>query len=77
MPLAQLRRVTLTKIYMKTPEVYGYAVMAHEKSPFTHDGQYSIFRLKRDAVAWRDRHYPSDAREVPIEIKNVLVKVSL
>lgn len=62
---------------MKTPEFYGYAVMASKRSPFGHGGQYSIFRLKSDAIAWREKHYPSDMREVPIEIKNVLVKVSL
>jgi hypothetical protein len=63
----------------KTPEVFGYAVMAAPKSLFHHNGQYAFFRLKRDAIAWRDKNYPNDERDEDnqIEIRNAILKISL
>lgn len=56
---------------MKTPELFGYAVMATNTTAYYHDGQYAFFRLKRDAIAWRDREHAG------AEIRNAVLKVSV
>ena len=63
----------------RTPEVFGYAVMSTQTSPFYHDGQYAIFRLKRDAIEWRNKHYPPEERDEfnQVEVRNVVVKISI
>lgn len=63
----------------KIPEVYGYAVMAHKSSPFHHMGQYAFFRLQRDAIEWRNKHYPPEERDEfnQIEVRNAVLRISI
>lgn len=63
---------------MKIPSLYGYAVMATRTTVFYHGGQYAFFRLKRDAIAWRDKNYPTEKFEVSeVEIRNAVLRVSV
>lgn len=63
----------------KVPELYGYAVMATDKTVFHHQGQYAFFRLKRDAIAWRDKHYPNSERDEfnQIQVRNAVLRISI
>lgn len=67
------------KIKRKIPEAYGYVVMSTDTKPFHHLGQYAFFRLKSDAIAWRDKNYPNDQRDErnQIEVRNAVLKISI
>lgn len=60
---------------LKAKRAYGYAVMATNSSPYSIGGQFAIFRLRRDAEAWRDETFGEDYPRK--EIRNVLIMVSI
>ena len=74
-----MKKTPQKKEVKKCPEAFGYAVMSTDSMPFHHQGQYAFFRLKRDAIAWRDKHYPNDERDEynQVDVRNAVLKISI